>query len=91
MNDVSMILAQAALLILIVLLIPCVYRVLRGPTSADRLQGLEVTTNLLIGVVILLMLVQQSPYVLDIGLALVAFAFIATLGIARYLSEGRIF
>ena len=91
MSDLTMMIVQAALLVLIALLIPCVYRVLIGPTSADRLQALEVTSTLLIGIVILLMLVQRSPFVLEIGIALAAFSFIATLGIARYLAEGRIF
>ena len=91
MGDVSSVLVQAALLVLVALLIPCVYRVLVGPTAADRLQALEVTTSLLIGIVIVLMLDQQSAFVLDIGIALAAFSFIATLGIARYLAEGRVF
>ena len=88
MSDV---LVQAALFVLIGLLLPCVYRVLVGPTAADRLQALEVTTTLLMGIIIILVVVQQSPFVLDIGLALAAFSFIATLGIARYLAEGRLF
>jgi multicomponent Na+:H+ antiporter subunit F len=91
MSDVSIAVVQAVLLVLVALLIPCVYRVLVGPTSADRLQALEVTTSLLIGIVVVLMLVQQSTFVLDIGIALAAFSFIATLGMARYLAEGRIF
>ncbi len=91
MSDLATFFVEVALLIVTGLLIPCVYRVLVGPTATDRLQALEAATTLLIGIVILLALVQQSPFILDIGIALAAFSFIATLGIARYLTEGRIF
>jgi multicomponent Na+:H+ antiporter subunit F len=82
---------QIALSIMIVLLLPCAYRVAVGPTPADRLQAIETTTTLLIGIIILLTLLQGSALIIDIAIALAAFAFIATLAIARYLSEGRVF
>lgn len=91
MSELTTFLVQASLVILIVLLIPCVYRVLKGESFADRLQAIEATMILLIGIIVLLMLVQQSPFILDVGIALAAFSFIATLGISRYLSEGQIF
>jgi len=91
MSDLTTFFVEVALLIVTGLLIPCVYRVVSGPTVTDRLQALEAVTTLLIGIVILLALSQQSPFILDIGIALAAFSFIATLGIARYLTEGRIF
>jgi len=39
----------------------------------------------------LLTLLQGSAMIIDVGIALAAFSFIATLAIARYLSEGRVF
>lgn len=91
MNPTVFTFVQLALGILIVLLLPCAYRAAIGPTPADRLQAVETTTTLLIGIIILLMLLQGSALVIDVGIALAAFAFIATLAIARYLSEGRVF
>ncbi len=91
MSETALALLELALFIVTLLLVPCVYRVLVGPTSTDRLQALEMTTTLLVGIVILLMLVQQSPFILDIGIALAAFSFTATLAMARYMAEGRIF
>jgi multicomponent Na+:H+ antiporter subunit F len=91
MSELTTIFVQVALVVLSVLLLPCVYRVLVGPSPSDRLQAVETITTLLIGIVILLMLVQESAFVLDVGIALAAFSFIGTLGIARYLAEGRVF
>lgn len=91
MNPVVLVIVQIALTILTALLLPCAYRVVVGPSPADRLQAIETTTTLLIGIIILLALLQDSAMIIDVGIALAAFAFIATLAIARYLSEGRVF
>lgn len=91
MSDWVSILVQGALVVMIALLMPCVYRVFVGPSPADRLQALESITTLLIGIIILLALIQGSSFVVDVALALAAFSFVATLAIARYLADGKVF
>jgi multisubunit Na+/H+ antiporter MnhF subunit len=91
MNNAIAFIYEIGLVILVVLLLPCAYRVFVGPNAADRLQALDTITTLLIGIIVMLALVQQSSWLVDIGIALAAFGFIATLAIARYLSEGRVF
>ena len=91
MSPVVTTVLQLALSVFVLLLLPCGYRAVRGPSPADRLQAVETTTTLLIGIVILLTLLQDSALSFDVGIALAALAFIATLAIARYLSEGRVF
>jgi multisubunit Na+/H+ antiporter MnhF subunit len=82
---------EIALAAMILLLIPCIYRVLAGPSPADRLQAIDTITTLLIGIIILLALIQRSGMLVDVGMALAAFGFIGTLALARYVSEGRVF
>lgn len=77
--------------LMILLLLPCIYRAVIGPNTVDRLQAFDTITTLLIGIFLLQDLIQGTSYMIDISLALAAFAFIATLSIARYLSEGRVF
>lgn len=91
MSEWVSILVQGALVVMIALLMPCVYRVFVGPSPADRLQALESITTLLIGIIILLALIQGSSFVVDVALALAAFSFVATLAIARYLADGKVF
>ncbi|MBZ0282804.1 MAG: cation:proton antiporter [Anaerolineae bacterium] len=91
MSDVVNFVVQAALVLLIMLLLPCAYRVLRGPTPADRLQATDTMTTLLIGIIVLLALVQRSTFVVDVGMALAAFSFVGTLAVSRYLCEGKVF
>ncbi|GIL13936.1 MAG: hypothetical protein BroJett038_26560 [Chloroflexota bacterium] len=91
MSDAANMLVQAALTVMVILLLPCAYRVLSGPTPADRLQATDTITTLLIGIIVLLALLQDSSFVIDISLALAAFGLVATLAVARYLAEGRVF
>lgn len=85
------IIINLGLLTLVILLIPATYRVVIGPSPADRLQAIDTITTLLIGIIILLALVQDVPAYIDIGMALAAFSFIATVAIARFLHEGKVF
>jgi multisubunit Na+/H+ antiporter MnhF subunit len=91
MSLITFYILEGALAVIVLLLLPCLYRVFVGPSPADRLQAVDTITTLLIGIIILLALIQQSSLILDIGIALAAFSFIATLALARYLSEGRVF
>jgi multicomponent Na+:H+ antiporter subunit F len=91
MSGPVMFVVQAALSVMILLLLPCAYRALVGPNPADRLQAVETTTTILIGIIVLLTLLQGTALIIDVGIALAAFGFIATLAIARYLCEGRVF
>lgn len=91
MSQITFYVLEGALALMVLFLIPCLVRLLIGPTPADRLQAIDTITALLIGIVILLGLVQRSALVIDIGIALAAFGFIAVLALARFLAEGRMF
>jgi multisubunit Na+/H+ antiporter MnhF subunit len=91
MSPVVQIGLQGALVVLVLLVIPCAYRVWVGPTAADRLQAIDTITTLLIGIIIVLALMQGIGMFMDVAIALAAFAFIGTLALARYISEGKVF
>lgn len=91
MTELVHISTNLALLVMIVLLVPCIYRLWQGPTSADRLQVIDTVTTLLIGIIVVLALLRTDFMFVDIAIALAAFAFISTLALARYISEGRAF
>jgi multicomponent Na+:H+ antiporter subunit F len=82
---------QLALTVMVLLLVAISYRMLRGGTPADRLQAIDTATTLLVGIVVLVSVVLGTPMPMDVGIALAALGFVATLAIARYLSEGRVF
>lgn len=85
-------------LIVMVLLMPLAFiRVMIGNRrrkarrSADRLLAVDLMTTLLVGIIVLLALFEESTTTIDIAIALTALAFAGTLATARYISEGRVF
>lgn len=91
MPDLIKLIEEVALVILVLALVPATYRIWTGPSAMERLQALDLTTNLFIGVIVVLGLVLDNAQMIDIGIALAAFSFVATLAIARYIGEGRFF
>ncbi len=80
-----------ALLMQVILILASTVRVIIGPDPADRLQAIDTITNILIGVIVVLALLENSVYIIDLAIALAAFAFVSTTSISRYMSEGRMF
>jgi multicomponent Na+:H+ antiporter subunit F len=61
------------------------YRVVFGPTPADRVIALDLLTTLLVGLVVVVAVTHSVFAVLDVALAVAILAFLATIGFARYL------
>lgn len=76
---------------LVILLIPCMYRIWKGPEMQDRLLAVDLLTTILTGMIVLEGVIEGVPLYIDIGIALAAFSFIGTLGLARYIAEGKVF
>jgi multisubunit Na+/H+ antiporter MnhF subunit len=92
MSDWLMVLVNIALLAMVALLPLAFYRVAqRGQETAERLVGVDLITNLLVGIVILLAVIEQTDTTIDIGIVVAALSFVGTVSIARYISEGRVF
>ncbi len=91
MTELISFIENAALFILILALIPATYRIWTGPSAMERLQALDLTTNVFVGIIVVLGLVLDNAQMIDIGIALAAFSFVATLAIARFIAEGRFF
>ncbi|MCU0480161.1 MAG: monovalent cation/H+ antiporter complex subunit F [Anaerolineae bacterium] len=91
MNPILFTVLSMALIFLILLLIPCAWRVIKGPSVADRVQAIDTITNVFMGIVVLLALTRSSPLLISVAIALAAFSFVGTLALARYVGSGRIF
>ncbi|HSK92351.1 MAG TPA: monovalent cation/H+ antiporter complex subunit F [Euzebyales bacterium] len=91
MSEAAQLAANVALVVLVGLLLPATYRIWTGPSAVERLQALDLTTTVLVGVIVALGIVLDNDMIIDIGIALAAFSFVGTLAIARFVSEGRFF
>lgn len=68
----------------------CIFRILRGPTSADRIVAVDILGILIVGLCAILGVVTGRLWYIDIGIAWALQSFIATLALAKYL-EGKSF
>jgi len=68
----------------------CLFRIFRGPTSADRIVAVDILGILIVGLCALLSISTNRNWYIDIGIAWALQSFISTLALAKYL-EGRSF
>ena len=66
----------------------CLYRVIRGPSIADRMVGIDILGILVVGVCAILAIKTDRHFLIDIGIAWIILSFIGTLTLAKYL-EGK--
>ena len=90
-SDLVTTVLDVSLLVMVGLLIVTAWRVAVGPSPADRLQAIDTITTILLGIIVLLSMVERTAFYMDLALALAAFSFVATVSIARYIHEGRMF
>lgn len=84
--DLATNIASAILLAAVAL---ALFRVVRGPTVADRVLGLDTTTLLIIGLVGVFAIRSGWPLYVDIAVALALVGFVSTAAFARYLLSRR--
>lgn len=76
------------LYIIILACILCLYRVWRGPTSADRIVAIDILGILIVGLCAVLTISTGRSWYIDIGIAWALQSFISTLALSKYL-EGK--
>jgi multicomponent Na+:H+ antiporter subunit F len=78
------------LYILILSALMVLLRILKGPTPADRIVGVDILGILVVGLCAVLALATDRSWYLDIGIAWGLQSFIGTLALAKFM-EGRSF
>jgi len=68
----------------------CLWRILKGPTPADRVVAIDILGILILGFCAILGIPTGRDWYIDIGIAWALQSFISTLALAKYL-EGRDF
>ena len=66
----------------------CLFRVLRGPTAADRLVAIDILGILIVGCCAIFAVGTGQSWYIDIGITWALMSFIGALALAKYL-EGR--
>ncbi len=63
-------------------------RMIKGPSSADRVVALDVMTIISISLIVFLALILQRSIYVDIALVYGLISFVGVVAIARYLERG---
>ena len=74
-----------AFYVLLLGMLLCLYRVARGPTSADRIVAVDLIGVMIIGICAVLTITTQRSWYLDIGLAWALQSFITILAFSKFL------
>jgi multicomponent Na+:H+ antiporter subunit F len=78
------------LYVLIALCLVCLYRAIIGPTVADRVVAIDIFGIIVVGVCVVLSLITNKSYIIDIGIAWIILSFIGTLTMAKYLGKQKL-
>jgi multicomponent Na+:H+ antiporter subunit F len=78
------------LYILIGLSFFCLYRIIRGPSIADRMVGIDIFGILVVGICALLVIRTKRGFIIDIAITWAILSFIGTLTFAKYLSRKKL-
>ena len=84
------IIIYVALAILVLAMLGMLYRVVKGPTTADRVIALDSIGIGLISVVSLLSILLDTTMFFEVILLLVILAFIGTVAFSKFLEKGEI-
>jgi multisubunit Na+/H+ antiporter MnhF subunit len=80
-----------ALVIHVLLIGICLWRVWRGENGIDRLLNADVIGTLMLGIFVLLALFENALLYLDAALGLAVLAMIGTIALARFIANKRVF
>jgi multicomponent Na+:H+ antiporter subunit F len=78
------------LYILILLSFFCLFRIIRGPSIADRMVAIDIFGILVVGICALMVIKTGRQFLIDIAITWVILSFIGTITLAKYLSRKKL-
>ena len=76
--------------VLVALMVLCFYRVIMGPTVADRVVAIDILGIIVVGICVVLSISTGKSFLIDIGIAWIILSFIGTLTMAKYLERRKL-
>jgi len=74
--------------VIVVAVILALIRAIKGPTSPDRVVGVDIMVTITIALMVLLGLFFKRHIYLDVSLIYAVLSFVGVIAIARYLDKG---
>lgn len=77
-----------ALMMLSTALVLAVYRLIRGPSTPDRVVALDLISTLSVGTIAVYGITTGQPVFIDVAIVLALISFLGTIGFAYYVEQG---
>ena len=74
--------------VIVVAVILALIRAIKGPTSPDRVVGVDIMVTITIALMVLLGLFFKRHIYLDVSLIYAVLSFVGVIAVARYLDKG---
>jgi len=74
--------------VIIVAVILALIRAVRGPTSPDRVVGIDTMATITVALMVLLGIFFERKIYLDVALIYAVLSFVGVIAVARYLDKG---
>jgi multicomponent K+:H+ antiporter subunit F len=82
--------AGAALAMMVLALVLCVYRLLRGPTAADRIAALDTLSINTVALLVLLGIVRDSALYFEAAILIALLGFLGTVALCKFVLRGDV-
>ena len=68
----------------------CLFRIIKGPSIADRMVGIDIFGVLVVGICAIIAILTDRMFIIDIGIAWIILSFVGTLTLAKYLGGKKL-
>ena len=83
MDNAYAVLMRGAMIVLGVMLFVCLFRAVKGPSTADRIIAINMTGTITIAMILFLTLLLKEGYLMDIALIYAMLSFLAVVLLCR--------
>jgi multicomponent Na+:H+ antiporter subunit F len=91
MEQISNAILWITLAVHVFLILVGVWWVWRGKYLVDRLVAFEVVSTLTLAIIIIIAIVRQNAFFIDIAIGLAALSAISTIALVKYIADRRMF
>ena len=81
----------SALVIFGMALLVCLVRLIKGPTTADRVVSFDASSAVVMSIVGVMRVIFKSVSYLDSIILIAIISFVSSVSISRFIGEGRVF
>jgi multisubunit Na+/H+ antiporter MnhF subunit len=91
MSSIVTMALNVSLVLHILMIAVCVWKVWRGRSIIDRLIGADLVVTLTLAVLVIVALIRADSIYLDVAMGLAVLGFVGTVALSRYISDHHLY